>query len=167
MRRQHRQSGGFTFIEALLASAILLMAITAITMPFSTAANTEQIQMRQTMAVGLAGELMEEILSKPFADPDGASSTGPETGEAVRGGFDNMDDYDGYEEGPGELVDLEGNLVDDPVAQQLSRSISATYVYVDGQDEGLSPTFILLEVEVSYRSVPLARISRLAYAYGA
>jgi len=164
--RPTQATSGFTLIEALLAAAILLMAVTAITMPYATAANTEQVEIRQTMAIGLAQELMEEMLSKPFADPDGSSSPGPEAGEADRGQFDNMDDYDDLEEPPRQVADMEGNPVTDQVAQQLSRRATASYVYVDGQDTGLPPTFILLQVEVRYRQAPLASLSRLAYAYG-
>jgi MSHA pilin protein MshD len=167
MRRKNTQSG-FTLMEALLASAILLMAITAITMPFSTAAGTEQLVIRQTMAAGLAQELMEEILAKPFADPQGASNPGVEADEDEqdRGTFDNMDDYDGWEDLPGQIADMQGNLVNDEVAQQLSRHVTAGYVYVDGQDEGQPATFIRITVEVRYGQRALATFTRLACAYG-
>ena len=82
MNRPHHERGrGFTLMEALLATAILAMAIFAITMPFSTAAASEQLDGRQTLAVALAQEMMEEILAKPFDDPNGASTPGPEPGD--------------------------------------------------------------------------------------
>ena len=86
---------GFTLIEALLASVVLAASVTAITVPFSSAAQNQHVEARRTQAVALAQELMEEILAQSFADdnPDTARNPGPEMGETDRRLFDNVDDY--------------------------------------------------------------------------
>ena len=156
-------AGGFTLAEALLAAVVLAVAVAAVTVPFSAAARTEQADGRRTLAVSLAREMMEEILTKPFGDPQGSSDPGPEPGEVSRGLFDNIDDYDGYTEAPGGIESFDGEVIDVPEAVGLSRHVSATYVHVSGQNPGDDPTFIRVDVEVRYRGQPVVALSRLAY----
>lgn len=159
---KHRPAG-FTLAESLLAAVVLMTAILAITLPFAVGARAEQIDARMCLAVNLAEEMMEEILSKPFDDPHGASLPGPETGETRRGRFDNIDDYHGYSEGPGQIADGHSAVIDTPASQNLSRSVSAQYVYVSGQDTSEPPTFIRVNVTVTHRAVPLVELTRLVY----
>ena len=164
MFRPHNERGrGFTLIEALMASAVLAMAITAITMPFAAGAKNEQVDARQTVAVGLAQEMTEEILSKPFDDPNQTSTPGPEPAETSRRRFDNVDDYDGYSEAPGGIEDVNGIVIMDGAAAGLSRHVSAEYYYVTGQDMGKEPTFIRVTVEVRHNGNPLVTVTRLVY----
>jgi len=159
---------GFTLLEALLASALLAMTIAAITVPFTTAANNAHIDARNALAVSLAEELMEEILAKPFADdhPETARNPGPESDETARSLFDNIDDYDGYFEPAGAVVDIEGHAADDPAAGGLSRRVAASYVHVSGQDTSQPPTFIRVVVTVAYDDQPIVTLWRLVYAVG-
>ena len=163
VKTQHDRSGGFTLTESLLASVILAMVITAITTPFTAAARNEQADGRRTVAAFLAGALMEEIISKPFADPDGLSSPGPEVGESARADFDNIDDYHGYAEAAGEILDGRGQPAGDLLAYDLTRHVTTTYVYVDGQDVSDPANFIRIEVEVRRDGQALATLTRLAY----
>ena len=160
---RHSAPPGFTLVEALLASAILAMAIAAITAPFTAAARNEQADGRRTVAVCLANEIMEEIISKPFDDPDGKSDVGPEAGESARESFDNIDDYHRYEETAGNIVDGGGTLAGDPLAHDLSRHVTTSYIYVAGQDMDASPDFIRVEVTVRRKGLPLVSLTRLAY----
>ena len=159
-----QSGGGFTLAESLLAATILAMAVTALTMPFTAGARNEQSDGRRTTAVSLASELMEEILSRPFNDPDGPSEPGPEVGEATRGDFDNIDDYDGYSETAGNVSSPSGSTSSDASANGLSRNVSASYVYISGQDTSAEPTFIRITVEIRYDGQPVTTLTRLAYA---
>lgn len=150
-------------MEALLATAILAMAIFAVTMPFATAAASEQLDGRQALSTALAQEMMEEILAKPFDDPQGASTPGPETGETTRSRFDNIDDYHGYNETPGHIADGSGTVITGAAAAGLSRHVTAEYVYVSGQDTGQPATFIRVAVEIRHDNTPLITLTRLAY----
>ena len=154
---------GFTLIESLLAAVVLAATIAAITVPFTAAARNEQYDGRQTMAVSLATEMMEEILSKPFEDPDGASVVGPEGNEPNRAAFDNMDDYHGYAEAAGGVADAANNAIVDPTANGLSRNVTVAYIYVTGQDTSLPPTFVRITVDVQYNGAVVAQLTRLAY----
>lgn len=151
-------------IEALLAAVILAMAIMAITMPFSTAVISQHQEIRQTIVTHLAQELMEEILSQPFHDPDGASLPGPEASEVgPRTLYDNVDDYHGLYEPAGQLLDAMGQSIHDDNTYGLSRSVSAEYVYVTGQDISGTPTFIRVRVVVAYQDEPVISLTRLVY----
>ena len=160
---EKKSKKGFTLIEALLAAVVLSMAITAIVMPFTAGAQNEQNDARGTLAVALGQEMMEEILAKPFRDPQGSSEPGPEPGEQTRDLFDNIDDYNGYSEFDGEIVGFNGTAIDDPAAVGLSRQVSAAYVYVAGQETSEDATFIRIKVEVKYRGQPLVTLTRLVY----
>jgi Tfp pilus assembly protein PilV len=154
----------FTLVEALMAATILAMAIFGILVPFTVGAQNQQADARGTLAVNLAQELMEEILSKPFYDPQGASNPGPETGETTRNLFDNIDDYNGYSEPDGGIVDHDGNIVSDSIAKGLTRQADCAYVYVAGQDQATSATFIRVTVTVSYKGTALVSLKRLVFA---
>ncbi|MHC4982561.1 MAG: type IV pilus modification PilV family protein [Planctomycetota bacterium] len=163
IRKKPKIDQGFTLAESLLAAAVLSMTVAAVILPFTAAAVNQQADARITTATCLAEELMEEILSKPFEDPDGAGALGPEAEEWTRGLFDNIDDYNGYSEAEGEIVSATGNVVVDPAAVGLSRSASTTYVYVSGQDVSQQPDFIRVNVEVRYRDEPLLNLTRLVH----
>jgi len=158
-----RPHSGFTLTESLMGVAILAMSITAITMPFTAGAQNELADARRTLATSLAQEMIEEILAKPFNDPEGTSDVGPEADETGRGEFDNVDDYHGYIETAGNITGLDGQAIDDPVAAGLSRGITATYVYVSGQSDGEVASFILITVDVDYHDATVVSLSRLVY----
>lgn len=152
-------SGGFTLLEALLAAVVLAIVVGAVIIPFSAgAANTAQ-DARTTLAVNLAQDLMEEILAKPFNDPDGT-----EVGETGRSTWDDMDDYHGYSESEGTIAGFDGVTVDDPASLALTRSAVVQSVYVAGQGAPEPPTFLRITVKVRYRGATLVSLSRLAYA---
>jgi hypothetical protein len=104
--------------------------------------------------------MLEEILSKSYSD--GRYTPGPTPGE-TRATFDCMTDYDGYAESAGSIVASDGNVVVDPASPGLSRSVSAKYVYVTGQNTSVNPTFIRIAVTVSYQNQPLITLTRLVF----
>jgi len=164
VRTQLARPEGFTLVESLLASVVLAMAITAITVPFTASARNERADGRRTVAAVLASELLEEIISKPFDDPDGPSALGPEAGEFNRADFDNIDDYHGYDEPAGQIYDGQGQLAGDALAYDLSRHVTMDYVYVDGQDGSEPANFIRIEVQIQRNGQPLVTRKALAYA---
>ena len=146
-------------MEALLASVVLAIVVGAIVMPFTAgAANTAQ-NARSTIAINLAQDLMEEILAKPFSDPDGS-----EAGETGRSNWDDMDDYDDYSEAEGDIAGFDGVTVDDPASTALTRDVKVEKVYIAGQDQSEEPTFIRIIVDVRYHGEKVVTLSRLAYA---
>lgn len=158
---------GMTLFEGLLASAILAMAALSLLMPFTAAAQNQSIDARRTTAAALAQELMEEIISKPFDDPDGTSYPGPEYGESLRKYFDNIDDYHGYSDGLDQqiasVVSMDGRSLDSTSVVGLSRHVTVDYVYLGGQDMSVAASFVRAKVEVKYRGDSLVVLTRLVY----
>lgn len=162
--RATQRAGGFTLLESLIAAVVLAGAISAVVWPFSVGAQNELASERRTLASCLAQELMEEVLSKPFDDPDGDGSLGPDGGESTRADYDNIDDYHGYTEDAGQIQSFDGEVMADGAGAYLSRNVTTGYVYVSGQDVGEDPTFISVTVEVQYRGLPIATMTRLVYS---
>ena len=149
-------------MEALLASSILAGSILAVSMPFTAGAQNEQVDARMSLACALGQEMMDEVISHPFWDANGVRP-GPETGQ-TRWTFDSIDDYNGYAETAGNIQNVRHEVCGDALATGLSRSVGATYVYVSGQDTSATPSFIRVDVSVSYKGQLLAKLSRLVYA---
>ena len=88
---------GFTLAEGLVASVVLAVAVGGIIAPISASYQQTQTVKQSSIAISMAQQLMDEILSKPFADPSDLSTTpGPEADEPTRAAYDNIDDYHGY-----------------------------------------------------------------------
>lgn len=161
---------GFTLIEALMAAVILAIAVAAAIMPFTCGVRTQDVEGRQTLAVGLASDLMEEVLLRPFEEPfdsddevEPVSRFGPDSGETSRWDFSAMDDYDGYEEADGGLLDHDGKRITDEAAAGVSRHVTVEYVYVSGQDVSEAPTFMRVSVEVRHNGTEVVKLTRLVH----
>ena len=153
-----------TLVESLLAGVILSACIFTVTAPFTTGIYNDQMQERWTQAGNLAEELMEEIISKDFSDPQVAGGPGPEVGETSRALFDNIDDYHGLVEQAGAVTDFTGQLLSSAASEGLSRHVTADYVYVSGQETSQPPSFIRVKVQVRYFGTPLVSLTRLVYS---
>jgi len=169
-RSEQKHAEGFTLFEALLAAVILAMAVVAITLPFTAGAQNQETEARQALAVNLAEELMEEILLRPFEEPDDGDDVieaeaefGPESNELTRADFDAIDDYHGYSESPGSIPGADGAVVQDRAAAWLSRHVTVAYVYLQGQDVSEDPSVMRVVVEVRYRGDPLITLTRLVH----
>jgi prepilin-type N-terminal cleavage/methylation domain-containing protein len=170
-RTHHRSNvGGFTLVEAMVAVTVLGIAAASVLFPFISGAALQAEGVNRTLAARLASDLMEQILRLPFHDPndENSYSLGPESGEAVPAGFDNLDDYDGYSEIQGQVKDATGavftEVCTDPRYANFSRSVTCEYVYVPPQPAESGPAeceFIRITVQVDYSGVPMATIVRL------
>ena len=92
---------GFTIVEACVAVAFAALAGSTLMMATFAALQTTHFAQDQTMALGMAQQLMDEVLGNrylpdsgnPYATPIGPDSS--ETGTS-RKLFDNIGDYNGY-----------------------------------------------------------------------
>jgi hypothetical protein len=153
-----------------MASVILAIAVAGAVMPFTCGARIQDVESRQSLSVGLAQDLMEEILLKPFEEPaDGdevpelESRFGPDAGESSRSSYSAIDDYNGYTELSGHVPDPCGQVITDAVAAGLSRHVTVSYVYVTGQDVTEQPSFMRVTVEVQYNGLPIVTLARLVH----
>ena len=80
---------GVTLVELLISIVIVAVAASAVLGMLSITSQSSADPMVRRQAVSIAEAYLEEILLKPFVDPDGID------GEAARINFDDIDDYDG------------------------------------------------------------------------
>jgi type II secretory pathway pseudopilin PulG len=124
MNSRSRAQGGFTFVEILITLVFLSIAMLATTSQFPLGLKVSQSAEDLTLATNLAQELMEEIRSLRWEDPQLPGGVlGPEIGQGEwsRLDFDDIDDYDGLVESPPN--DLDGN----PLNGQGGRANLARY----------------------------------------
>jgi hypothetical protein len=78
-------------------------------------------------AVRVARDLMEEIVAKPYSDPDVPDVFGREPADTARTLFNDVNDYNGLTETAGQLRDMTGTLY--PTDHQgMSREAAVTPV---------------------------------------
>lgn len=84
-----RPSQGFTLVESLVALAIALMACSALSLSLTSAFQHTEHALEQTIAEGLAEQLMDEVLGRPITTTDSPGGSG-------RAGLGGIKDFDGY-----------------------------------------------------------------------
>ena len=82
MRKRIYAQSGFTLAEVLIASAILSFVTLGIVQAVSVGQSRTLDALKRSRAQALAEVMLEEILSKPYADPEGETGIGPDAGEA-------------------------------------------------------------------------------------
>jgi len=109
-------------VEILITLVFLSIAMLAMTSQFPLGLKVSQSAEDLTLATNLAQELMEEIRSMRWEDPQTAGGPlGSDSGEWGRLDFDDIDDYDNLVESPPN--DLDGN----PLNGQGGRANLARY----------------------------------------
>lgn len=120
---QKRRHPALTLLEALMASVLLAVVVTAVSQALLAGQMQSYEALHRARAITLAEALMDEILRLPYDDPDGASAPGPEAGESGRGLYDNIDDFHGFSESAGAVADAAGTL-HDGAYQVFSREVT-------------------------------------------
>ncbi|QNN21997.1 hypothetical protein HED60_06830 [Planctomycetales bacterium ZRK34] len=114
---------GLTLAEALLAIVILQIAVLGLVYTVTAGHAHTAYGSQSVEASQVAESMMEEILTHEYADPEGGTGLGPDTGESARTTFDDIDDYNGSEETLGNLLDANGDLWPSNI-QHFSRSVT-------------------------------------------
>lgn len=107
MRRWNNRQSGFSYLEVLMAGAIIGTALAALSVLMGTLALGQQTIAFQSQARTLAHSLLQEVLTRDYADADDPDNWGLESGEVAgdRSTFDDVDDYDGFAEKHPTLAD--------------------------------------------------------------
>ena len=84
--RHHR---GFTLIEVIIFIVVVGAGLAGILAISTNVAKSSADPMVRKQVMALADSILEEILQKEYADPDGVS------GETTRDTMDDVDDYNG------------------------------------------------------------------------
>jgi prepilin-type N-terminal cleavage/methylation domain-containing protein len=160
--RAIRQCRGFTLVEALLASTILAIVASAALLPF--AAGMQQVnaaaELEQATALGEA--LMEEVLARPFFEPDQVAPTpGPDASETNRLEYKSVDDFSGFSESSGDLRNFEDNTITDPAVAGFWRTVSIQYVTFPNQDPSDVNSFMHVQVKVYRETALLVTLDRI------
>ena len=150
-QRKTRRAGGYTLTEVLIAAAILAFVVAALTQAIVAGQMQTYAALHDNRAVSLAESFMDEVLALPYDDPDGPSVVGPEAGEAARDDFDNLDDYHGYSQAAGAIVNLNDASYPDAF-QGFTRSIAVVYGTVSvptfgGDLNGLTITITVTDAD--------------------
>jgi MSHA pilin protein MshD len=106
-RRGHRRwlrargaRRGFTLIEASACVVILGVLMVAAVQTLGGAIRARQVQQDQSRGLALAKQLTDEIVQCRYVDPNTSAVFGPESGESTRSQFNDVDDYDKWQERP-------------------------------------------------------------------
>ena len=146
----HRDSFGFTLVEAAISTIIVGGVLVASLNVIGAAAMTRHRLAQRQRARLLATDLMSELLSLPYADPTlgPGVNLGPEPGEVsgTRTLFDDVDDYHGWSASPPQSKD--GVPLTDFAG--WNRSVTCRRVAMDTLTEMVGDTGII-EITVSVR----------------
>ena len=94
----------FTLVEALVSTVLTVMAGSAVLLALSSSLQTTQTVMEQTIAEGIAQQLLDEVAGRRYAAQGVGPRQwpmGPSRGEGPhRAGYDDLDDFHGYASSP-------------------------------------------------------------------
>jgi prepilin-type N-terminal cleavage/methylation domain-containing protein len=91
---------GFTLIEASACVIIVGVLMIAAVQTLGGAIRARLLQQDQSRGLALAKQLMDEIVQCRYVDPNTSAVFGPESGESARSQFNDVDDYDKWQEKP-------------------------------------------------------------------
>lgn len=125
----HRR--GISMAETVLASLLIGFVLVATLQIVAPMVRSTSLQADRIVASNLANELAEEILAKPFQDPDSSDPDliGVDDGERSdqRGDFDDIDDYHAWASSPPKLSNNQANIF----LSGWERSVKVAHVEVD------------------------------------
>ena len=92
----------FTIVESLISVVLVGGVVVAALNTVGASATGRKASGDRITAILMAQDLMAEILTKPYEDPDGSPVFGVEPGELTinRAAFDDVDDYSGWSSTP-------------------------------------------------------------------
>jgi type II secretory pathway pseudopilin PulG len=134
-----------------------LMAVAALEALGAATKSSNSIGNR-AVALGLASELLSEIVQQSYSDPDGTPVLGHETGEpsSPRSAFDDVDDYDGWNQSPPQFKD--GTAIPDRTnwrhRVQVSYVVPGNPTQTSNTDQGAK----LIRVTVEFRNQVLSEL---------
>jgi MSHA pilin protein MshD len=86
----HPSQRGVTLVELVVSIVIVAIAVSAVLGTLTFASNSSADAVVRDQSVAIANAYLEEILLKPYSDPDTTV-----TGETARTAMDDVSDYDG------------------------------------------------------------------------
>ena len=99
---------GFTLVEAMVSLTVIAMSAAALFLAVQTTVQARTDAMEQTIAMGLARQMIDEVLGQPYHSPESGPTayplgpTGHEQAGMGRAQFNETGDYNGYAAQPPE-----------------------------------------------------------------
>ncbi len=115
MAAADRHEGGFTLIELVISMVVVAIALGGVLMVINYSVRHSADPMLQHQAVAIAESYLEEVLLRPYKDPDGSD------GETVRNLLDDVDDYEGWSDAGAR--DQEGTAISGLEAYRISVAV--------------------------------------------
>lgn len=152
---------GLSLIEVIASTMIVgLMTVVALDGLGAATRSSESIGNR-AVAIGLADELMAEILQQNYSEPTQTAVFGRESGELAtnRSTFDDVDDYHNYNQSPPRYRDgtVMPNRANWRHQVQISRVSPNNPLQMVGTDQGVK----LITIIVSFNGQILAQQSAI------
>jgi len=158
---------GLTLIEALLAGVVLSICVVGVCGQLSVSYQQTIVLNQNATALALAGQLLDEIASKPLLDPT-TNSTTPVTSpmSGPRSAFTGAGDYNLYTDTGSELTTLAGATVNATAGQAYTRSVTVQSGAMPSGDTG-SPSgdFAVATVTVKTPSGQTVQLQRILTNY--
>jgi prepilin-type N-terminal cleavage/methylation domain-containing protein len=149
---------GLSLIEVVTATLIVGMMSVAALNSLGAATRSADSLGNRAVALGLADELMSEIVQTAYAEPSGAVGFGPDTGEGSgpRSAFDDVDDYNGWNQSPPQYRD--GTTMPDRTdwrhSVTVTRVVPTDLTQTSGTDQGAKR----IRVTIEYRNKVVAEL---------
>ena len=132
---------GFTLAEAMIAIVVLGIAASGILLPYTSGAAARQDGVNRTLAIKLASDLMEDIVSRPY------NQIIPIYGNLI--------------EAKGNMVDGWGTALSGPAYSKFSRQAHCIYIYTPQESGSVPAKMIRAEVQVNYDGTKIVLLERL------
>lgn len=160
-----KHKAGFTLVECMIALAILGMAMGAILTPIDAAIQQKTRAMKQTMAVMLAEQFIEECVSQDLWSHDAEWPTlGPSGDETWRDDYDEVSDYHHVTETADQFGVVHGmQLGAAEFPPHMTRSVWAQYLHLSGERTFYTYDVMMLTVRVYDGDEELVTLRRLIW----
>lgn len=157
--RRTCRTAGFSLVEAVIATAIVGGLLVAAMTAVGATARARQVTADGEKALLLAKDLLDEVIAKPYFDPQGSGTLGREAGETTRVSFDDIDDYEGLIDNPPSTPDARSATAQVGWKREVVvRWASMANIQNDAiADEGIKR----VEVHVSRRGRPIRTLVAL------
>jgi len=126
LRETPRRRTGLTLVEVVMSTLIVGVMTVAALNALGAATRSSTTAGDRAIALGLADDLMAEILRAAYSDPDETPEFGPENSEGAgpRTAFDDVDDFHNWNQKPPQTSD--GTALAD--RDDWRRRVTVTYV---------------------------------------
>lgn len=146
----------------MIASVVLATAVVGIVGPLCASQQQATTTRQTATALALGEQLMEEIASRPYADPDDGSMTlGPPGNEQGRANYDDIFDYHKYHDTTTALKNMAGQTVSGLGTEVFARDVTVEYRSGPSTTSATPGDFALVTVTVTLPTSQTVKLSRL------